>query len=68
VEAGIGKLPVHHSVSEMIDRLAAPSPDHFTGTVKSTSTSPNGKTVIEIKTSGKWVAASCPNEDSNSTD
>jgi hypothetical protein len=45
---------------------AAPSPDRFTGTVKSTSTSPNGKTVIEIKMSGKWSAASCPKEDEDS--
>jgi len=42
---------------------SAPSPDRFTGVVKSTTTSPNGKTVIEIKLAGKWVAASCPVED-----
>jgi hypothetical protein len=41
----------------------APSPDRFTGAVKSTLTSPNGKTVVDMKMSGKWVGASCPNED-----
>lgn len=45
---------------------AAPSPERFTGTVKSTLTSPNGKTVIDMKMSGKWVGASCPNEDEDS--
>lgn len=44
----------------------APSPDRFSGTVKSSMTSPNGKTVIEIKMSGKWVGASCPKEDTDS--
>lgn len=44
---------------------AAPSPERFTGSVKSTSTSPNGKTVIDLKMSGKWLAASCPDEDAD---
>lgn len=47
---------------------AAPSPDRFTGTVKSTSTSPNGKTIIEIKLAGKWIGASCPAEDEEDSD
>jgi hypothetical protein len=46
----------------------APSPDHFTGTMKSTVTSPNGKTVIDLRMSGKWVGASCPAEDAESED
>ena len=41
---------------------SAPSPDRFTGSLKSTMTTPNGKTVIDMKMSGKWVAASCPDE------
>jgi Protein of unknown function (DUF3617) len=45
---------------------AAPSPDRFTGTMKSTLTSPNGKTIIDMKMSGKWVGASCPDEDAES--
>jgi hypothetical protein len=47
---------------------AAPSPDKFTGTVKSTTTSPNGKTIIEIKLAGKWIGASCPAEDEEESD
>jgi hypothetical protein len=46
----------------------APSPDHFTGTMKSTVTSPNGKTVIDLRMSGKWVGASCPAEHAESED
>jgi hypothetical protein len=42
---------------------AAPAPERFTGSMKSTMTSPNGKTVIDMKMSGKWVGASCPDED-----
>jgi hypothetical protein len=44
---------------------AAPSPDRFTGSMKSTMTTPNGKTVIDMKMSGKWVGASCPDEESD---
>jgi hypothetical protein len=44
----------------------APTPDRFTGTVKASTTSPNGTTVFEFKFSGKWVGASCPNEDETS--
>jgi hypothetical protein len=47
---------------------AAPSPDKFTGVVKSTTTSPNGKTIIEIKLAGKWIGASCPAEDEEESD
>ncbi len=47
---------------------AAPVPDRFTGSVKSTSTSPNGKTIIDIKMSGKWIGASCPEEEADSSD
>jgi Protein of unknown function (DUF3617) len=46
----------------------APSPDRLTGVMKSTLTSPNGKTVIDIKMSAKWVGASCPAEDKESDD
>jgi hypothetical protein len=42
---------------------AAPSPERFSGTVKSTTDSPNGKTIIELKLDGKWKAASCPAEE-----
>jgi hypothetical protein len=42
---------------------AAPAPERFTGSMKSTMTSPNGKTIIDMKMSGKWVGASCPDED-----
>jgi hypothetical protein len=45
---------------------AAPSPDRFTGSMKSTMTTPNGKTVIDMKMSGKWVGASCPDEEEES--
>ena len=44
----------------------APAPERFTGSVKSTMTSPNGKTVIDIKMSGKWIGASCPDEEADS--
>jgi uncharacterized protein DUF3617 len=44
----------------------APSPERFTGTMKSTLTSPNGKTIIDMKMSGKWIGASCPDEDADS--
>jgi hypothetical protein len=47
---------------------STPSPDRFTGIAKSTMTSPNGKTVIDIKTTGKWIAASCPDGDSEDSD
>jgi hypothetical protein len=47
---------------------AAPAPDRFTGAVKSTMTSPNGKTVIDIRLSGKWVGASCPDEEAEESD
>jgi hypothetical protein len=47
---------------------SAPSPDHFTGTMKSTVTSPNGKTVIDLRMSGKWIGASCPADDAESED
>lgn len=47
---------------------SAPTPDKFTGTVKSTTTSPNGKTIIEIKLAGKWIGASCPVEDEEESD
>jgi hypothetical protein len=46
----------------------APAPDRFTGTLKSTLTSPNGKTIIDIKMSGKWIGASCPAEETDSGD
>jgi uncharacterized protein DUF3617 len=42
----------------------APSSDKLSGAVKSSTTSPNGVTVIEFKFSGKWIAAACPAEDS----
>jgi hypothetical protein len=42
----------------------APSPDRLSGLIKSSTVSPNGTTVFEIKFSGKWIAASCPDEDS----
>lgn len=47
---------------------AAPSPERFTGTVKSTTTSPNGKTIIEIRLAGKWIGASCPAGDDEDGD
>jgi hypothetical protein len=46
----------------------APVPDRFTGSMKSTLTSPNGKTVIDVRMSGKWIGASCPKEDDDSSD
>jgi hypothetical protein len=42
---------------------AAPSPDRFTGSMKSTMTTPNGKTVIDIRMAGKWIGANCPDEE-----
>jgi hypothetical protein len=46
----------------------APSPDRLAGAMKSTLTSPNGKTVIDIRMSARWVGASCPAEDNESDD
>lgn len=42
---------------------AAASPTQFAGTMKSTATTPNGKTVADLKMTGKWAAAACPAED-----
>lgn len=41
----------------------APSPDRLNGAVKSSTTSPNGVTVIEFKFTGKWIGAVCSDED-----
>jgi hypothetical protein len=41
----------------------APSPERITGLIKSSTASPNGTTVFEIKFSGKWIGASCPDEE-----
>jgi hypothetical protein len=46
----------------------APASDRFSGSLKSTLTSPNGKTVIDVKMSGKWIGATCPKEDTDSGD
>lgn len=41
----------------------APSPQKLSGAVKSSTTSPNGVTVIEFKFTGKWIGAICPDQD-----
>jgi len=43
----------------------APSPERLSGSVKSSTTSPNGVTVIEFKFSGKWLGAVCSEEDAD---
>jgi hypothetical protein len=45
----------------------APSPERLTGTLKSSTVSPNGTTVFDFKFNGKWVGASCPDEDEDSS-
>jgi hypothetical protein len=45
----------------------APSPDRLTGLLKSSTTSPNGTTVMEFKFSGKWVGAVCTDGDDEDT-
>jgi hypothetical protein len=52
-----------HTTNVIQFAYTAPSPDRFVGTMKSTLTSPNGKTVMEAKTTARWVGASCPKED-----
>jgi len=43
----------------------APSPDRLSGAVKSSTTSPNGVTVIDFKFTGKWIGALCSEEDAD---
>jgi hypothetical protein len=42
----------------------APSPQKLSGAVKSSTTSPNGVTVIEFKFTGRWIGAMCSAQDS----
>jgi hypothetical protein len=46
---------------------SAPSPDRLVGSLKSSTKSPNGTTVFDFKFNGKWVGASCPDEDEDSS-
>ncbi len=41
----------------------APSPDRLNGILKSTTTSPNGTTVLDFKFNGKWIGAACEDDD-----
>lgn len=45
--------------------VTSASSDRMKGSIKSTTTSPNGVTVMDIKVEGRWVAESCeaPEED-----
>jgi len=45
---------------------SAPSPDRLTGILKSTTTSPNGTTVLDFKFNGKWLGAACEDGDDDS--
>jgi hypothetical protein len=42
---------------------SAPSPQKLSGVVKSSTTSPNGVTVIDFKFTGKWIGAVCSDKD-----
>ncbi len=46
----------------------AVNPQSFNGSMKSTLTSPNGVTTMSIAINGKWVGASCPDEDEHDHD
>jgi hypothetical protein len=54
------------TLSEM--SFTAPSPQSFSGAMKSTMTTPNGKTLVDLKVSGKWLAASCPDAEPEASD
>lgn len=43
--------------------VASSSPERMKGSIKSTTTSPNGVTVMDIQVDGQWVAESCEEPD-----
>jgi hypothetical protein len=57
------------STRTVVDYTAT-SPTTFRGSFKSTTTSPNGTTTMDLAMSGKWLAASCPagDDDEDSDD
>lgn len=47
---------------------AAASPTQFASIIKSTMSTPNGKTTANLKINGKWAAAACPDEAEEASD